>query len=123
MFSLASLVLKGCASTSGCWGADTDYKLIGAQPQTYPTMAGKNGVSGSVLVEFDIDSFGFPYDIRVVEAEPSQIFDEAAIEAVRNSRFSPRVVNCTPQVVENVLFRINFELGDSAAMNRQIDTY
>ncbi len=62
-------------------------------PPTYPERALARGIEGRVLVEFTIDASGTVRDPFVVAAEPSAIFDRAALAAVRQWRYSPRVVN------------------------------
>jgi len=73
--------------------ADGDALPIVRVPPVYPTRALASGVEGRVLVEFDVDPSGAVGSARVVVAEPPRIFDQAALEAIRQWRYSPRVVN------------------------------
>lgn len=80
-------------------------------PPEFPSRALEMGVSGTLTVAFTVDVNGVPRDVRVVEANPANIkdvFDNAAISAVRRWRFEPVVINNTPTEVP-VQMSINFE--------------
>ncbi|MGH8218992.1 MAG: energy transducer TonB [Steroidobacteraceae bacterium] len=62
----------------------------------YPDQALEGHVSGSVTVEFTIDTLGRPTDVRVVASRPAEVFDRAAILAVRAWRYKPAVFNDVP---------------------------
>lgn len=62
----------------------------------YPDQAIEGRVSGSVTVEFTIDTLGRTTDVRVVQSRPSGVFDRAAIQAVRAWRYKPAVFNGVP---------------------------
>ena len=49
----------------------------------YPQYAIKNGIEGSVLVHFSIDTQGNPSDIEVVSSDRDGLFDATAILAVQ----------------------------------------
>jgi TonB family protein len=53
----------------------------------YPAHAFEIGQSGSVVVEFTLDSKGRATDPKVIESNPSQIFDDAAMQAITRGRF------------------------------------
>ncbi len=59
----------------------------------YPERALDAHISGSVTVEFTIDTNGRPTDVRVVDSTPADMFDSAAIQAVRAWRYQPAVFN------------------------------
>jgi protein TonB len=59
----------------------------------YPDRALSLGIEGRVLVEFTITRSGAVVDPRVVAAEPTGVFDEAALIAVQKWRYQPRVVD------------------------------
>jgi len=60
---------------------------------TYPPGAFRNGVEGWVDVDFTVTAQGTTRDIRVVASDPRAVFDEAAIAAVAQWQYRPRVVN------------------------------
>jgi protein TonB len=59
----------------------------------YPPEAFRNGVGGWVDVDFTVTERGTTRDIRVVASDPRAVFDEAAIAAVAQWQYRPRVVN------------------------------
>jgi protein TonB len=67
-------------------------RLVGVEPQ-YPLRALKQRREGRVLVEFTIDRAGTVRDARVIAADPAGLFEEAALQAVSQWRYSPKVVH------------------------------
>ncbi|MEZ5566692.1 MAG: TonB family protein [Gammaproteobacteria bacterium] len=65
----------------------------------YPRIALARQVAGAVHVAFVVDRSGKPQDPRVVSSEPDDIFDEAALDAVKRWRFDPPRVNGIRQPV------------------------
>lgn len=55
----------------------------------YPRQAVKRRIEGYVIVAFDIDENGRVSKPYVAAAQPANIFDKAALEAIRQSRFKP----------------------------------
>jgi protein TonB len=66
---------------------------IASRDPVYPPAALRSGTRGWVELEFTITPSGNVRDIHVVAAEPARVFDAAAIEALAQWRFRPRVVN------------------------------
>lgn len=58
-------------------------------PPEYPAEAKRLGIEGYVIVEFTVDQSGAVRDALVVSAEPSSVFDTAALKAVKRWRFMP----------------------------------
>ncbi len=58
-------------------------------PPQYPPHAWREGIGGSVTVQFTVGSDGKPTQLQVLEAHPRNIFNEAALRAVRQWRFRP----------------------------------
>lgn len=75
----------------------------------YPFRARRQKVEGAVTVEFTIDTDGRTSDLRIIEAEPANTFDEAALRAIRKWRFKPGRKN-GKAVVTRVQQTITFEL-------------
>ena len=86
-----------------------NLKPLRAAPPDYPSRALQQRVTGSVTVEFTVDTRGETRDIRVVESTPPQIFDQAAVGAIRHWRYAPMVVNGSAVEVP-VKTRVRFEL-------------
>jgi TonB family protein len=55
----------------------------------YPEEAKKNGTSGWVTVGFTVTPTGGVDNVHVVESEPKEVFDWAAMQAVEQWRFEP----------------------------------
>lgn len=57
----------------------------------YPDIAKRSGLEGTVIIEFVIDTTGnvLPNSAKVKAARPEGIFEEAALEAIYQWKFSP----------------------------------
>ncbi len=78
------------------------------QKMVYPEHAKLYGLEGDVLIAATIDSSGKVLEVKVAKGIGLGC-DEAAIEAVRNTRFIPGQVN-GKTVKSNVSFKIRFRL-------------
>ena len=85
-------------------------KRVRATPPDYPQTAMAQRISGSVTLEYTVDTRGEPRDIHVVEATPPGVFDQAAITAVKHWRYAPVVVDGGAVDVPRVRTRVRFEL-------------
>jgi TonB family protein len=65
----------------------------------YPDQALDRHISGSVTVEFTIDKRGRTSDVHVIESTPEDVFDGAAMKAVRAWRYKPAVFDGVPTEV------------------------
>jgi TonB family protein len=73
----------------------------------YPPIALSSGVQGVVIIEATIDGGGDVVDTRVLRGQP--LLDEAALDAVRQWRFQPTMLNGAPVPVIMTL-TVNFTL-------------
>jgi protein TonB len=55
----------------------------------YPRVAQRRNLSGWVSIEFTVAVDGSVRDVEALEAEPAEIFDNAAIRAVERWKFEP----------------------------------
>lgn len=62
-------------------------------PPKYPARAANRHIEGWVKIEFTITTSGTVEDAVVVEAEPAEIFDEAALKAINQWIFKEKIVN------------------------------
>ena len=76
----------------------------------YPKTALARGIEGFVIVEFSIDAGGTVVDSRVVKARPSNVFNKAALVAVKKFRFIPRYVDGKPVSTKGVRQKIEFKV-------------
>ena len=62
-------------------------------PPKYPMRAANRHIEGWVKIEFTITTSGNVDGAVVVEAEPAEIFDEAALNAINQWKFKEKIVN------------------------------
>lgn len=74
----------------------------------YPEAAATAGLEGYVTLRLLIDATGVVREISVVDAQPPDTFEAAALNAFRNARFLAARRNDRP-VKSNVLIRVTFE--------------
>jgi protein TonB len=103
-------VSPGFGITAG--SADGDYLPIVKVAPVYPRRAVDRGIEGYVIVEFTVTKTGAVRDPRVVECEPSTIFNKAALDAALKFKYKPRIVNGEAIEVHGVLNKITFKLED-----------
>jgi len=68
---------------------DSKPKVISRSPLEYPASALKDGIKGYVIINLLIDKDGSVELAKILESQPSDVFDNAALNAVRSWRFSP----------------------------------
>jgi len=72
-------------------GSDRDViPLVRIAPE-YPPRALSRGLEGWVQVQFTITATGMVKDPVVVNAEPKNIFDDAALKSIARWRYNPKV--------------------------------
>lgn len=86
-------------------------KVISRVAPRYPSRALKKGTEGWVEVQFGIDSNGVPVDVKVLNSEPKNVFEEAAVKSVYKWRFSPARNQLTGMPVEssNIRTKVQFK--------------
>jgi len=89
---------------------DGDYLPIVRVQPVYPRRAAERGIEGWVVVELTVTAAGTTTDIRVVDADPKGIFDQAAIKAAEKFKYKPRMVDGVGVPVSGVLYKFTFEL-------------
>ena len=91
--------------------ADGDAVPMVRVPPQYPEKAQQRGIEGRVLIEFTISKAGTVKNPKVIAFEPSKIFNKAALKAVKQWKYNPKIVN--GQAVEQAGIRISipFRLG------------
>ncbi|QBY02997.1 energy transducer TonB [Thalassotalea sp. HSM 43] len=89
---------------------DGEYLPIVKVAPIYPRRAQSRGIEGFVIVEFTVTTNGSVRDPIVVQSEPQNIFDRAAMDAALKFKYKPRVVDGMPQEVAGVQNKITFEI-------------
>jgi protein TonB len=91
-------------------GSDRDViPLVRINPD-YPPRALSRGLEGWVQVQFTITATGTVKDPVVVNAEPRNIFDDAALKAIARWRYNPKVESGTAVERVGVQTIIRFQL-------------
>ena len=107
LFALTLLTLQ-----SGCMGShNRPVQLISGAGPIYPAAAKAAGTEGQVVVRYDISDTGRVLNARVESADPPDVFDEAALAAVRSWKYNPQIRDGEPQMLRNVLSTVHFKIG------------
>jgi protein TonB len=72
-------------------GSDRDVIPLVRIPPDYPPRALSRGLEGWVQIQFTITATGMVRDPMVVNAEPQNIFNDAALKAIARWRYNPKV--------------------------------
>jgi TonB family protein len=68
--------------------------LVSTKAPKYPIKAARNGTQGYTKLEFDVSPEGKPININVIEAYPSSVFNNAAIESLSGWRYKSNASVC-----------------------------
>lgn len=100
------------AGLSGSGGDGEYLPIVKVAPQ-YPRRAAMKGIEGYVVVEYTVSKLGTVVDPVVVEADPPNIFNRAAIRSATKYKYKPKVENGKAIEVPGVRTIIRFELEDN----------
>ncbi len=78
--------------------------------QVYPESARRKNIQGWVEVVFTVTAFGEVTDAEVRNSSPEDVFDQAAIKAVKQWRFEP-VMRDGKSVAQRAVVRLKFDSG------------
>lgn len=98
--------------TLGVYSSDSPIPTVMVQAN-YPQRALSRGIEGYVEVAFDVTETGATTNVRVISANPENMFDRAAVRAVQSWKFSPVIVDGAPQFYSGMQRRVVFELEKS----------
>ena len=102
------LLAAGCAAAP-----NRPAEFLSGDGPNYPAEARAAHIEGWVLVEYTVSAEGRVVDPHVVKAEPPNVFDQAALDAVRQWRYTPRYVNGVPAEATGVRSKVTFKLGEA----------
>lgn len=88
---------------------DRSIEPVNLTAPDYPRRAVRKKLNGEVTVAFTVNENGRTEDIEVVDADPPNVFDRAAVRAVRQWTFKPAIRNGAP-TSERVKQTIQFDL-------------
>lgn len=94
-------------------GLLTSPALVDRVPPRYPELAMKAHVQGTVILEATVDEDGRVRDVRVLRS--IALLDDAALDAVRQWRYSPLRLNGEPQPFI-LTVTVSFKIPDATTM-------
>lgn len=106
------------ANLAGCAAGGRPPQLEGGADLVYPVQARAAGVEGRVVVRYDITREGRVVNAAVVSAEPTGVFEEAALAAVRSWRFRPAVARGEAVAALGRRSEVTFRIGDDARYDK-----
>jgi protein TonB len=68
---------------------DTPPRILAQSPMQYPVRAKASGVTGYVVLSVLISPTGAVERVKVIESQPSGVFDDTAMAGVRTWKFEP----------------------------------
>lgn len=80
------------------------------EPQ-YPKDAAENGISGSVVLQFDIGANGSTENVKVLTAQPQHTFDQVSVAALEQWKYKPKIIGGKALKQEDLLVQLDFQLG------------
>jgi protein TonB len=90
---------------------DVQPRALRTVTPRYPPDAARRGVEGSVKLRLKVDEYGMVKEVEVEEGDPPGVFDESALEAFRQGRFSPAQRDGRP-VRALIHIRVRYQLED-----------
>jgi TonB family protein len=66
------------------------WDVVGQLQARYPKLARRFGVEGYAVVDFEINAQGQAKNVHCIDAWPSDVFYEAAREALAHAKFTPK---------------------------------
>lgn len=88
-----------------------DLEPVTTPDPIYPPAAFRDRVTGWVEVEFTVNERGATAAVTVVDSHPQGVFDAAAIAAVSDWKYRPRVVNGQP-AAQRTSVTLRFSVAD-----------
>ncbi|KZY72576.1 hypothetical protein A3742_08155 [Oleiphilus sp. HI0071] len=79
-------------------------------PPTYPSMARRRGVEGTVVIEVSLDALGSQTHLKIQKSSGNPLLDNSAVNAVREWRFLPHQVKGLA-IASRVHIPVRFELN------------
>jgi protein TonB len=96
----------------GAGVSDSDpVPIVRVNPQ-YPPRAAERGLEGWVEMRFIISAAGTVQDAEVTNSHPGNVFDRAALRAVRRWKYNPQIEDGKPIERHGITVRLEFSLPD-----------
>ena len=91
-------------------GVTRGVEVVSAAEAAYPVAAARSQTSGFVVVKFTVDPEGSVGNVEIVNSSPRSVFDSAAEQAIRRSKFKPALKDGQP-VAAVLQRRIDFRFN------------
>lgn len=92
--------------------ADGNAVPLARMEPVYPNQAALNGIEGFVIVEFDVSETGTVINPEILGAQPSSVFNRAALRAIERWKYNPRIVNGKAVKMMGLRTRFSFSLQE-----------
>ncbi len=91
---------------------DVKVELLEKGNPVFPRRARSYGISGEVVIRFNIDTEGNAASPVIVESKPRRMFDRSAMRYMQTLKFSPYMDGGSPVVVKDVLITVSYVLAE-----------
>jgi protein TonB len=98
------------ASSLGAGGGDRGVVPLVRVDPDYPPQAKQRRIEGWVAVEFTIGPAGTVENVKVIDANPRGVFEQATLRAIRRYRYSSKIVDGIAVAQHGIQLRIRFKL-------------
>lgn len=78
----------------------------------YPRRCQERGISGWVVLDFDVTKLGTVENASIVAADPSGCFDRTALKAIARFKYRPTILDGQPMRSNGVRFRMGFTMAE-----------
>lgn len=94
----------------GIGDIDSPLTVLVRIPPVYPIRAQRRGIEGVVTVRFIVNENGLVEDVRIVKADPENVFEKSVIQCVSSWRFNPGTVEGMPvKTMAETIIRFNLD--------------
>jgi TonB family protein len=94
-------------------GADRPPIWLNPSPAYYPREAYEAKAEGMVKVGYEIDERGMVGNVHLVSSSVPGVFDQAALDNVKNRVFRPMMVNGKPTADGGLVATLDYKLADA----------
>ena len=101
----AMVFLSSCALQPAL---NQPLQLTSGSAPAYPAKLKAEGVSGLVIVKYDVSDEGKVRNLRIIASEPAGLFDAAALRAVASWQFKPQIRDGIAEPVLGLTSKLEF---------------
>ncbi len=105
------LAIEGGPNLGAAVSDSDPVPVVRVNPQ-YPPRAAERGIEGWVELLFGISATGTVQDAEVMNSHPGNVFDRAALRAVRRWKYNPKIEDGSPVERHGITVRLEFTLAD-----------